>query len=266
MESFNNNRSIIKNVRGNNSSKVIITSNIYDIYNKENNAQQEKKEETLLENIKTKKYRFRREEILKFKKINEMLILRAKKEASKIIKEAIENAQVEVIRMKIAGKVQGHNEGYEEGQEKALLEIESKKDELISGAMKFYENAQKEAKEYIAAKEIEIKEMIFNTVSKVIKRQLNNEQILIDIIDDSLRNIRDKLPVIIKCNEVNYKFLNEEIKKLKDSAGILGDFHVVVDKNVQSGEFILERNGGIIQYSIEENLKIIREIIFGEGG
>lgn len=266
MELYSNSKNIIKNKNYNTKSKIVITPNIHDIYNTENNIYKEKQDDDILKDIRVKKFKFRRDEILKFKKISEMLILRGKREAAKILKESMDNAQIEIIRMKVASKVQGYKEGYEEGKRKSIEEIEAQKDELINNAMMFYENAQLEVKEYIAAKELEIQEMIFNMVSKIIKRQLSNEKILIDIIYDSLKNIRDKLPVVVKCSEYNYQFLNNEIGKLKDTAGVLGDFHVVISKDINQGEFILERNGGIIKYSIEDNLENLRKIIFNEGG
>ena len=266
MESFNNGKNIIKHRNYKTKSKIVITPNIHDAYNTENNIYQEKSDEEAFKNAIVKRYKFRKEEILKFKKISEMIITRGKKEAAKIVKDSIDNAQVEIIRLKVASKVQGYKEGYEEGKNKALDEIERKKDELIKSAMMFYENAQKEAKEYIAAKELEIQDLIFNMVARIIKRQLNNEKILIDIIYESIRNIRDKLPIVVKCSEENYQFLNKEIGKMKDTAGVFGDFHVVISKEINKGEFLLERNGGIIKYSLEDNLENLRKIIFNEGG
>ena len=130
--------------------------------------------------------------------------------------------------------------------------------------MLFYENAKKEAEEFIVAKENEIKNMIFTMVSKIIRRQLNDEKILNDIIYECIKNIKDKMPVIIKCNEINYKGISEEVHVLKEKAGILGDFHVVISKDIDKGEFLIERNGGIIKYDVNENIEILRKIIFSE--
>lgn len=267
MELYNSNKNIIKNNNRENTSKTIISPNIYDAYSSQNNISREiKTKDELIRKIRTKKFKVKREEILKFKKIGEMLITRAKRESVKILNESLENAQVEIVRQRVASKVQGYKEGFEEGKNKALLEIETEKNELISSAMMFYENAQKEAKDYITSKENEIKEMIFSMVSKIIKRQLNDEKVLNDIIYDCIKNIKDKLPVIIKCSEFDYKSLHEEVQKWKDKSGILGDFHVVINKEITRGDFLIERNGGIIKYSVEDNLDVLKKIIFNEEG
>ena len=195
-----------------------------------------------------------------------MLISRAKKEASKILNESLENAQIEIVREKVSSKVQGYKEGFEEGREKAMSEIEAQKNVLISEAMEFYENAKKEAKEYISSKENEIKELIFFTVSKIINRQLNNEEVLNNIIYESIKNIRDNSPVVIKCNEFNYKFICKQIDKWRNNSGVFGDFHVVMSNDVDKGNFLIERNGGIIKYSVKDNLDAIKKIIFGKEG
>ena len=145
-----------------------------------------------------------------------------------------------------------------------MEEVKIEKDKILSDAMLFYENAKKEAEEFIVAKENEIKNMIFTMVSKIIRRQLNDEKILNDIIYECIKNIKDKMPVIIKCNEINYKGISEEVHVLKEKAGILGDFHVVISKDIDKGEFLIERNGGIIKYDVNENIEILRKIIFSE--
>lgn len=263
MELYNSNKNIIKNNNPANSSKIILSPNIYDAYSTQNNITREiKTKNDLVRKIRTKKFRMRRDEIIKFKKIGDMLINKAKKEAAKILNETIEDAQVEIVRQKVAGKVQGYRDGYDEGYDKAISDVEAKKDELLNSAITFYNNAQKEARDYISRKENEIKEMMFFMVSKIIKRQLNDEKVLNDIIYDSIKNIKDKLPVIIKCSEFDYKSIYEEVNKWKEKAGILGEFHVVISKEINRGDFLIERNGGIIRYNLQENLDILRKIIF----
>lgn len=265
----NDNKNIIRNTnpRKISSSKTIISPNIYDAYSTQNNISREiKTNNEIIKRIRTKKFRVRRDEILKFKKIGDMLIARAKKESSKIFSDMVEDAQVEIVRQKVASKVQGYKEGFEEGTNKAMAEIEAKKDELISSALMFYNNAQKEAREFIEAKEQEIKELMFEMVSKIIRRQLNDEKVLNDIIYNSIKNIKDKMPVLIKCNEVNYKGISAEVNNWKEKAGILGDFHVVISKDIGRGEFLVERNGGIIKYDVNENIEALRKIIFNEEG
>ncbi len=261
MTSYNN--KIIKNPTRDTNSKIYISPNIYEVYTIQNNIAREiKSEDDLIKMIRTKKFRMRRKEILKFKNIGEMLIVRAKKEASKILNESMENAQIEIVRAKVSSKVQGYKEGFEEGKAKAISEIESQKSALISDAVEFYENTKQEAREYIKSKEDEIKNLIFGMVSKIIKRQLNDSDILNNIIYDCIKNIKDSSPVVIKCSEFNYKFVKEQVSKWKDQSGIFGDFHVVISKDIEKGNFLIERNGGIIKYNIEDNLDMIKEIIF----
>lgn len=265
MTSYNS--KIIRNSSLKTDSKTYISPNIYEVYTIQNNISREiKSEEDLIEIIRTKKFRIRRKEILKFKNIGEMLISRAKKEASKILNESLENAQIEIVREKVSSKVQGYKEGFEEGRVKAISEIEAQKNVLISDAMEFYENAKKEAREYISSKENEIKSMIFSVVSKIIKRQLNNEEVLNNIIYDSIKNIRDSSPIVIKCSEFNYKFLLEQVNKWKNASGVFGDFHVVMSNDIDKGDFLIERNGGIIKYSVKDNLDLVKKIIFSKEG
>lgn len=265
--SYSSNKNIIKNSSRDKRQKTIISPNIYDAYSSQNNfSRNQKNKDQLIRQIRTRRFKVKREEILKFKKIGEMLITRAKKESSKILTESLEDAMVEITRQRVASKVQGYKEGFEDGKSKALSEINEKKDEIIKDAMLFYENAQIEAREYITAKEQEIKQMIFNMVSKIIKRQISNENVLSEIVYDSVKNIKDKLPVVIKCNEYDYKFLHQEVKQWKDKFGILGDFHVVMSNEVNKGNFVIERNGGVIKYDLDSNLDALKKIIFDEEG
>ena len=261
---YSNNKNIIKSSNKQIKSKMVITPNIYDAYNFQNNFSMESKsQKDLFNSIRTIKISVKRSEILQFKKISDMLISRAKKKAKQILDEALENANVEIIRQKVASKVQGYKEGFEEGKSKAFAEVSEEKNKIIENAMLFYKNAEREAKEYISSKEGEIKEVIFSMVSRIIKRQLNDDKILGDIIYECIKNIRDKQPVIIKCSEFNYKFLKEQIDKWKLKSEILGDFHVVISNEVSRGNFLVERNGGIIKYDVEKNIDDLKKIIFG---
>lgn len=265
MMSFNKN--ILKIDNQSKTSKVILSPNIYDAYNTQNNISlNQKNKEQLIKQIRTKKFKVKREEILKFKNISEMLILRAKKESSKILSETLEDARVEVTRQRVASRVQGYKEGFEEGKAKALAEIENQKDELIKQAMIFYENAQVEAKEYISSKEEQIKKLIFEMVCKITKRQLSDNKFLSEIVYESIRNIKDQKPVLIKCSEEDYTFLHKEVKGKKEGGEVFGEFHVVIDKDITKGSFVIERNGGVIKYSLDSSLDELRKIIFSQEG
>ena len=136
MTLFNSsNKNIIRSGNNKNSSrstKTIISPNIYDAYSTQNNISREiKTNNEIIKRIRTKTYRVRRDEILKFKKISDMLIAKAKKESSKIFADMIENAQVEVVRQRVASKVQGYKEGFEEGKAKAMEEVKIEKDKIL---------------------------------------------------------------------------------------------------------------------------------------
>lgn len=265
MISFNKN--IIKNNTRNKKAKIILSPNIYDAYNTQNNiSRNQKNKEQLIKQIRTRKFKVKREEILKFKNISEMLIVRAKKESNKILTESLEDARVEITRQRVASRVQGYKEGFEEGRVKGLAEIEEQKNKLIKDAMKFYENAQIEVKDYIVSKEEEIKKLIFDMVYKITKRQLNDNKFLSELVYESIKNIKDKMPVVIKCNEYDYNFLHHEVESWKSKVGIFGDFHVVIENEVNKGDFIIERNGGIIKYNLDSNLEALKEIIFNQKG
>ena len=77
MTLFNSsNKNIIRSGNNKNSSrstKTIISPNIYDAYSTQNNISREiKTNNEIIKRIRTKTYRVRRDEILKFKKISDM--------------------------------------------------------------------------------------------------------------------------------------------------------------------------------------------------
>ena len=66
MELYNSNKNIIKNNNRENISKTIISPNIYDAYSSHISREIKTKDE-LIRKIRTKKFKVKREEILKFK-------------------------------------------------------------------------------------------------------------------------------------------------------------------------------------------------------
>jgi len=164
------------------------------------------------------------------------LISRAKEEA-----EAIKEAAYE--------------EGYNLGLTNAKNDIISVKDSLSA-----FMNAKNEVFEFIAP---DILEISYDIASKVVKKEIEtNPSIVFSIILDVLKNISKEEPKIgIKVHPSQVQFVKDNIPERIASLGIEGKISILADPSISVGGCKFYTNNGIIDASIDTQLKIIKEVL-----
>lgn len=220
----------------------------------------------------------RREDLYKIYNQREIILNEAEEEAMKIISNAKSSAQIEITEYKKkayedgynAGleisKKRGYRDGYDEGQAKAseiileqnkesskkiaeiIKKIESEKTEIISKYENELINISIQIAEKILRNEIDTKDdVVSNIIKNVIKDYRNVEWIKIYISgkDDTLAIQADK----------------DLIKELEK---IAKDVKIEVLDELEKGSAIVESADGIVEASIDTQLKNLKEMVLNK--
>ncbi|MCR4611476.1 MAG: hypothetical protein K5644_06230 [Lachnospiraceae bacterium] len=182
------------------------------------------------------------------------LVNQAQEEADNILAEA--NARADEIMadatttaesMKEQAIKEGQKQGYDMGQALATGEVETAKAEM---------NAEIERirQEYID-KEIEMEKDVLDVVCDVMSKVFmiefgDKKEILLHLCENAIANVESSKTLIIRVNENNKDYINENKEMIQDKVGENVQLDIVMDPLLQDDQCIIECDGGIIDCSI----------------
>ncbi len=172
-----------------------------------------------------------------------------KKEDSVNKQELIDQAMLEIEKLKQEAKKDGFELGYKEGLEKAREDSEAKEEERSRILRENIERLNEDKRKLLLEVEKRLEEEAFNIVIKSIKQILHS---------NSLKNIdalKERIGVFLKEIPPNVEI---KLRISKDDADKFNDFDipVEVDPMVKSGDFMIKTDFGFLDgriKSIEDN-------------
>lgn len=194
----------------------------------------------------------------------EAVISNAYAEAQTIEEEAFQKAYE-------AGMQQGYETGYNEGSEKgyheayelniqkALRESES----LISNANRMLQQAKGQYEQFIKEREVEIKELIFTTIEKLILHKVQQGDGMNEVILQLLEDVKHVQNIIIKGNSCHMDALNGAVEDLKRSTVFRGEIFLLSDDRMDAGSVTIEQDSGQISINVSEALQKVKSILEG---
>ena len=182
------------------------------------------------------------------------LVEKAQEEADNILSEAsaradeiIAEAQGTVESMKEQAIKEGQKQGYDMGEAMAQNDLESAKADMQA---KIEEIRQ----EYIDKElemEREVLDVICDVMSKVFMIEFGDKkEILLHLCENAITNIESSKTLLIRVNERNKDFLNENRDMLQEKVGEGVQLDVIMDPLLEDDKCIIECDGGIIDCSI----------------
>lgn len=193
--------------------------------------------------------------------LGEEIIKAAKEKANNILRDAQKKAKDIEEKAYNSGYKTGKSFGYEEGikkgnnEAKKYLEVADKKaNEIILYAKKEYQN-------YLHDKKDEIKNMILNITEKILKKKINEEDAIDNMIFEVLENSKRVKTFIIKCNENNFEELKSKVDFWKTKLPYKAEFFIIKDEDVKLGSAVIEKDNGKIIVGIELAFEKIKKIV-----
>lgn len=174
-----------------------------------------------------------------------------KKEAEKILENA--NVRKEEIEK------QAYEQGFSSGKAIGLEEGKSKYNEALSKIGNSINSLLNVKNELIREYEPEIIKLAISIAEKIVKREVTiKSDHIVEIVSSLVNQLKDKSKVIIKLSPEDFEDLknSEKLGKLKY---ISTNFEIIEDPTLSKGDVMVDTSFGVIDASINSQLKRIEE-------
>lgn len=172
-----------------------------------------------------------------------------KKEDSINKQELIDQAMLEIEKLKQVAKKDGFELGYHEGLAKARKDDEAKQEERSKILRENIEKLNEDNKKQLLEVEKRLEEEAFNIVIKSIKQILHSNSLKnIDVLKERIEVFLREIPPNV---EIKLKISKDDVDKFNDF-----DIPVEVDPIIKSGDFMIKTDFGFLDgriKSIEDN-------------
>lgn len=204
-----------------------------------------------------------------YENIAASIIKKAQIEAESIRKAAIddsriieENAYKEAYEKGLdEGRKKGYNDAYNETVVKGKIEIENLKSLAQQNASNIVKSAKYECQKYYESKEIEIKRLIIEVASKVLKERVKRSDAIDNMVGEAIKLSKNAKTIIIKCNENYAESIRNNISTWKNELPYNGEIFVIEDNEKDDGCAVIEKDNGKIKVSVDDAMSKIKEII-----
>lgn len=216
-----------------------------------------------------KNSKFINEEVEAIEKIASGIIGESQARARAILEEAnIKSAQL-LYEAKEKGFNEGYNEGhdigysegYEKGHDKGYQEALTKGEEIIRQATETLTSCKIKYDEFLKEKEVHIREVIFNAVKTILKREVKHKDSLNDLVFSILSEEKDTKAYIIRCNSTNIEGIRENIDYFKQSLAFMGDIFIIEDNLLEEGSVVVEKDYGKVKFTLDNSLEKLKEAL-----
>lgn len=206
------------------------------------------------------------EEQCNYEILSKDIIGKSRKNAEKIIVEAMEQAKTIEEEAYKNGYEQGLKNGIEDGNrevnERIIPEAIAKSEKMINEANDLLRKAHIDYSNYILEKSEEIKELSFLIAEKILNKAIDEKEYFIEMIEKALEFAKGEKTILIRCNEQKIDLIEENINKWKLIFGIKEGIFVIKD-NITVNEVIVEKDTGEIRVGIETGMQKLKSEILG---
>ncbi len=186
----------------------------------------------------------------------ENIINRANSEAESIINNAKLQAEEEANDIKAEAWEQGFHEGQSIGRDEILSQAE----QIYNSANSLVEEASKKRKELLNEGKEEIIKLAFAIAEKVIKKEVESKEVLINNIVEAMEKAPKSNKVKIFINYEQF-FLSEELRERIGKAFGAMEVEIVEDYSLTAGGAIIETKLGRIDASIKGQLDALYDAL-----
>ncbi len=162
------------------------------------------------------------------------------------------------------GSEKGYSEGYNEGYNNAIAEINQKESEILSNALRILEDVMNFKKEYLKQSEEEIKNVVFNSISDILKNLIPYGDIFDGILKGHLKKLKKEEEIVIYTHSAYYEHLSMNMGQWLEIINSKTDVSIVIDEQLELGKMVIEKSKGKIIIDVDEATNEIKDAIFSE--
>lgn len=214
---------------------------------------------------------------VKYSIFDQYEIMDAKREAARIIEEAItqgdailEEARASARSMTEEAREEGRKQGFKEGRLEGLRDSQNE----IAQAKNLLEQARAEAakiseqigeirESVIKQAQYQIAELAMEVAEKIIRREVAlDSNIVFEIVKDAINRAPEgEETAIVRINPVFSNEISNRLGALLAGSKSLKKIDVIEDANIEPGGCIVETGGGTIDAQIEAQMEKIADAI-----
>jgi len=176
----------------------------------------------------------------------------AKLEANEILAEAKKEA--ERIRLKI--EETARKTGYDDGFARAQKEHKK----IIEEAANIKKKAEDDYMNTINNIEKDVIEIIYNIIEKILGYEIEEDDYIISLINNSVKKTNTKKDIIVKVSESDFSYVSKNIDRIYAINEGLGEIKIEVDKSISRGGLLLETPVGNIDASVYKQYEKLKEV------
>lgn len=208
----------------------------------------------------------------------EIILKEAEEEAMKITNAARINVQTEIAQCKKKayedgynagteiGKNKGYEEGYEAGYEEISRILQEQNEEKVRELAEMLEKIENEKQEIISKYESQLTNLSIDIAEKIIRNEIDTkDNIVSSIIRNVISDYRNvewiKVYISSKDNVIAIQADKKLISELKK---ISKDVKIEVLDQIDKGSAIVETENGIVEASIDTQLKNFKEMVLSK--
>lgn len=208
----------------------------------------------------------------------EIILKEAKDEALKIINTAKRNAQTEIAECKKRGyedgynagieigKNKGYTEGYEVGKTKSSEDVNRLNESKIEEITNMIEEIENEKEQIITRYEKGLSKLSIEIAEKILRQKIEDKDNLISgIIKNIIKDYRNVEWVKVYISSKD-DFISVQADKdlLNELNKISNDVKIEVLEDLDEGSAIVETSEGIVDASIDTQLKNLKEMVLSK--
>ncbi|MDD4779329.1 MAG: FliH/SctL family protein [Tissierellia bacterium] len=208
----------------------------------------------------------------------EVILEEANEEAKKIINAAKMNAQIEIDECKRRGYEEGYNEGiekgisngyvegYENGKSYALKIINEQNSNKVKEIAEMIEEIEDEKQKILAKYEAGLTELSIGIAEKIIRKKIDSDDnVALRIIDDVIKDYRniEWIKLYISSND-DLITIQADKNLVNELNKISKDVKIEILDKLDAGSVIIETPDGIIDGSVETQLKNLKEMVLNK--
>lgn len=242
--------------------KVAVTSNNKQIetnYVRKKREEEADKSKEIEIDIKASYEKLGADIIKKAKSDAESILMESRRNAVEIEREAYENGYAQG---KQNGYEDGFDKGYKESIERVKQETKDKVKEKIENAERILALANAEYQRYINEKEKEIVKLAYEMAKTIAGRELKKDEGIMPLIEDILNEFKNEENIIIRCNKLHIKPIEDKIEYYKKAYSIKGEIFILEDPLMEEGNAIIEKKSGKAVIGMDIALEKLEEALF----
>lgn len=196
--------------------------------------------------------RLKKEELAEIDTQIEEIMINASEEAGKVLEEAKVEAEANINDI----KANAWEEGYREGEETGRSQILAQSEEIYNNASSLLMDVSNKRKEMLVEAKKEVIELAFTIAKKVIKKEVENKEVLFENIMEAMEKAPKSREIKIYINFEQYTLASELKEVLGKSFSAL-NIEIIEDSSIKPGGAVIETKLGRIDASIEGQLEAI---------